>query len=153
MNKIYLGNAFGWDTERTAKVAISQLRDEGIIHVGGCAKAQLIKNESFRWMSNVLKVLGYVPALHIVAGIVAIVNPEGSRGCSPNHNANWRWRGVAMIVGGPLLFIADLIQHLFDLRAVNQYNQAHPNAMQAFDVAHRHNKPPYAGHPVWCIPD
>ena len=71
INRLYVGSAFGWDTEDLAKVAISQLREEKIIAVSVCPKVHLLKNESYRWMPNIVKILGYVPVINIVAGIAA----------------------------------------------------------------------------------
>ena len=150
MTRLYLGNAFGWDTEATAKVAIAQLRAERMISVDKCPQAQLIKNESIRWHPNILKILGYIPVLNLIAGIVAIANAESSHEYGPNHTALWRGRGVAMILSGPLLLIVDLIVHLYHLRIVNRYNSDHPNLIEAFNTTHAHTPAAWAGHPVFC---
>jgi len=150
MTRLYLGNAFGWDTDTTAKVAIAQLREERIISVGKCPKAQLIKNESIRWQPNILKILGYIPVINIIAGIIAIANSENSREYNPNHTALWRGRGVAMIFGGPLLLVVDSIVHLYNLSIANGYSNDHANLIQAFNTAHAHTPAYWPGHPVYC---
>lgn len=149
-NRLYLGDAFGWDTESTAKVAISQLRSENTIRTEECPCAQLIKNASFRWLPNGLKILGYIPIVNVFAGIVAFRNSEGFSGSGPNHMIRWKIRGAAMIVGGPLLLAVDLIKHLFNLRIVNNYNREHADLIQAFNTNHRHSPSFWPGHPIHC---
>lgn len=154
MTRLYLADAFGWDTDTTAKVAIAQLREERIIKVNNCPKAQLIKNESIRWQPNTIKILGYIPVINVIAGIVAICysgNPGHEFG--PNHTAFWRARGVAMIFGGPLLFVVDLIAHLYHLSIANNYSNDHANLIQAFDTTHTHTRPLWEGYPVYCCED
>lgn len=150
MTRLYLANAFGWDTDTTAKVAIAQLREEGIIRADKCPKAQLIKNESIRWQPNILKILGYIPVINFFAGILAIVSSESSHESAPNHNALWKCRGVAMIFGGSLLLIVDLIVHLFNLYIAHNYSNDHPDLIEAFNTSHGHTPAYWPGHPVYC---
>ena len=151
-NRLYLGHAFGWDTEITAKVAISQLRDKQIISTHDCPKAQLIKNRSYRRIPNTLKLIGYFPGLHIVAGIVAIAHSwKNSHACDPNHQNMWIGRGIAMIIAGPGLLVVDAIKYLFDMHIANMYKKANPAAMQAFNTPHGHTTAYWPGHPIRCI--
>ena len=151
VSRIYLGDAFGWDTESTAKTAIAQLREEKIISIDKCPKAQLIKNKSIRWLPNILKILGYIPVINVIAGIVAIANSEISHlGCGPNHAAKWRGRGVAMILGGPLLLVVDLIVHVSNLSIANKYSRDHADLIEAFNTTHEHTPALWPGFPVLC---
>lgn len=147
----------GWDTESTAKVAIAQLREKNLIQTNKCPKAQLIRNESIRWMPNVLKILGYFLGLNIIVGIVVIVAAKDeSKGdlpkLGPDHTARWRGRGVAMIFGGPLLFIIDLIKFICNRSIVNRYQKAHPQLIEAFNTSHGHTLAYWPRHPVFCEP-
>jgi hypothetical protein len=152
VNGLYLGDAFGWDTENTAKVAITQLRTQNLIDVEKCPKAQLIKNRYLRWLPNVLKIFGYIPGINVVAGIVAIANSKkDSDALGPNHTARWIGRGIVMIISGPLLLVIDLIKYLFDRNTANRYSKNNPDLMNAFNTSHGHNTPPYPGHPIRCI--
>lgn len=151
INRIYLADAFGWDTETTAKVAIAQLREKKVIALK-CPKAQLLRNESFRWKPNLLKILGYIPIINVIAGIIAIMNSEKNEVFCPNHTEKWKRRGVAMIVGGPLLLIVDLIAHVYHLSIADKYKKDHPDLIKAFDTGadHYHTQAWYPGYPVYC---
>ncbi len=151
IDKLYLGDAFGWDTENNAKVAIAQLRENNSIQTNKCPKAQLIKNESIRWQPNALKILGYIPVVNIIAGIVAIAtSKDDSLELGPNRTARWTGRGVAMIIGGPLLFIVDLIKFICDHQIVKRYQKKHPLSIEAFNTSHGHTLAYWPGHPVYC---
>lgn len=151
IDKMYLGDAFGWDTENNAKVAIAQLRENNLIQTNKCPKAQLIKNESIRWQPNALKILGYIPVFNIIAGIVAIAAAKNDLlGLGPDHTARWRGRGVAMIIGGPLLFIVDLIKFIGDRDIVKRYQKAHPQLIEAFNTSHGHTTAYWPGYPISC---
>ncbi len=152
--KLYLGDAFGWETESTAKVAISELREEGKISSDSkCPKAQLIKNQSYRSQTNGLKVLGYIPIINIIAGIVAIVfsTDASNNECRPNNQKFWIARGVAMILTGPLLAIVDLGKFIFDKIMTAKYNKNHKELIEQFDTDHKHTPAFWAGHPVDCL--
>ena len=154
IDKLYLGDAFGWDTENNAKVAIAQLRENNSIKCGpnDCSEAQLIKNGSIRWLPNALKILGYIPVVNIIAGIVAIAtSKDNSSVLGPNHTARWRGRGVAMIIGGPLLFIVDLIKFICDHQIVKRYQKDYSASIEAFNTSHEHTVPCWPGHPVKCL--
>lgn len=152
INQLYLGDAFGWDTESTAMVAISQLREKRIISVEKCPKAQLIKNGSLRWEPNLVKILGYIPGFNFLAGIAAMTqaSSSGHTEFGPDHTAKWRGRGIAMLLTGPLLIIADLLVFLYNCTIVKKYQEAHPDLIAAFDTPHGHTGVPYPGHPVFC---
>lgn len=150
VNRLYLGDAFGWDTNTTAQVAISQLREEKIINATKCPKAQLIKNESVRWLPNIIKILGYIPIINVIAGIVAIKNLDNSPEYHPNHTAKWRGRGVAMILAGPILLVVDLITHISNLRIAKKYMKEHPDLIESFNTKHEHTPAYWPKHPVYC---
>ncbi len=148
---LYLGDAFGWDTESLAKVAIAQLRAKGAISARACPQAQLLKNESMRWMPNVVKMAGYIPGVNVVAGLMALgYAKDSSRGYAPNHTNSWRWRGTLMILAGPLLLIVDLIKYIYNLRVACQYRRDNPEAMRGFAVQHGHTIAYWPGHPIRC---
>lgn len=152
INRLYLADAFGWDTESKAKVAIAQLREEKIIDNQKCPKAQLIYNESVRGLPNLLKMIGYIPVINIFAGILAITqSPNNSAKYEPNHSARWKMRGVAMILTGPLLLIVDAIKFVYELKIANKYGKDHPKLMEAFNPSHKHTIAYWPGHPVDCI--
>jgi hypothetical protein len=153
VDRIYLADVFGWDTEWTAKVAISQLRNDFFISSSKCPKAQLIKNGSIRWQPNLLKAVGYIPGLNIVAGIMAMALAENEHTLRPNdHKKWWMIRGIAMILTGPLLLIVDLIKFIFDVQIVLKYNKEHKDIIKKFDTLHTHTNPPWPMHPVSCLP-
>jgi hypothetical protein len=151
ISRLYLGDAFGWDTESAAKVAISQLRESNEIKTNKCPASQLLLNESVRWYPNALKFAGYIPVLNIIAGVLAITYSESGMGVGPDHTPKWIGRGVAMMFGGPLLLIVDLVKYLYDRSIVDQYNAAYPALIEAFNVTHNHTKAYWPGHPVDCI--
>ena len=150
---LYLGDAFGWETNTIAKTAISQLRERNSISNSACAKAQLIKNKSHRSQTNGLKVLGYIPIINVIAGIVAIVFSESalSSGSRSHNNQFWIARGVAMILTGPLLAIVDLGKFIFDNKIAAKYNRTHHELINQFDTDHGHTTAFWAGHPVQCV--
>ena len=150
-NRLYLGDAFGWEIEWTAKVAISQLREESIISTDKCPKAQLIKNESLRWQPNLLKVLGYLPIINVVAGAVAIYQAEEGREYRPHHKQMWMGRGVAMVFTGPLLVMVDLIKFLFDCRIAAKYHREKESLIHQFNTSHGHSPAYWPGHPISCL--
>jgi len=150
--RLYLGDFLGWETEGKAKVAISQLREGSIISSAKCPKVQLLKNRFSRYESNFVKFLGYLPIIHFIIGIGAIVanrynDPNYLR---PHHRQFWALRGVAMIVLGPALFIADLIKFIFDCIIVFQYNRTNRHLIQQFNTAHGHTREHWPGHPIYC---
>lgn len=151
IDKLYLSAAFGWDSESIAKVAISQLRTESKIYCGTCPKAQLIKNGSFRWQPNMLKLVGYIPVINILAGVFALVAVRNEYGLSPNHASMWKVRGVAMILTGPLLVIVDAIKFIFDSVIAAKYHRENPDLIEKFNTTHGHSNPPWTGHPVDCF--
>ncbi len=153
LSKIYLGDAFGWDTEAKSKVAISTLREENKIETNKCPKAQLIKNEWFRGFSNAPKVLGYLPVLNVIVGISEIIfglsagEEETTR---PNNGLFWIARGVVTILTGPLLAVVDLAKTLYDWTIVEKYNTENQGLIDAFNTSHGHSKSYWPGHPVSC---
>jgi hypothetical protein len=149
--RLYLSDAFGWDTESTAMVAISQLREESTNYRNKCPKSQLIKNASLRWQPNLAKILGYLPVVNVIAGTLAILYAKNEPELRPNHRQMWVVRGVAMILTGPLLFVADLIKFIFDSVVVAKYNRENQRLIQMFTVSHSHSIPPWPGHPVSCL--
>jgi hypothetical protein len=155
ISKLYLGDAFGWETESTAMVAISQLREESKIDRSKCPKAQLIKNGSVRWQPNVIKILGYIPAINVLAGAIALAfvatSHEDESVLRPHHKTFWILRSVCMIFTGPLLFIVDLIKHIFDSKVVSKYNRDNREAIEKFNTSHEHSSPPWPLHPVDCL--
>lgn len=153
IGRLYLGDAFGWDSEATAKVAISQLREAGIIKTSKCPKAQLIKNEPYRWMSNLTKTIGYLPLFQIIAGVAALTQLESSPELDPNHVAKWKCRCVGMILGGPLLFVVDLIKYIHDRVIAYKYNRKYPHLIDTFNTKHEHSPANYPGHPIFCKDD
>jgi hypothetical protein len=149
-NRLYLSDAFGWETEWTAKVAISQLREEHIINTSACPKAQLIKNGSYRWMPNVLKILGYIPIINVVAGIIVFFVIEDQPYYRPSHKQLWELRGVAMIFTGPLLMAVDLIKFIYDCTVAAKYCQENERIIARFDTPHEHSPSYWPGHPIFC---
>ncbi|NGX38217.1 MAG: hypothetical protein K1000chlam2_01389 [Chlamydiae bacterium] len=147
-NTLYLGGAFGWETESRAKVAISQLRQGSKFFNENCPKAQLIKNGSIRWQANLVKILGYIPIINVLAGVVAITCAEN--GYEPRNKQMWICRGVAMIFTGPLLLIVDLVKFIFDSTIVAKYNRENPERIEAFNTSHTHSHPFWPGHPIRC---
>lgn len=151
MTNLYLGEAFGWQTETIAKVAIAQLGEKNII-AKRCRQAQLLQAESFDPLNFGIKIFGYIP-FNILAGGLAIHhvitnNPEDSS--QPYHNAFWILRGVSMIVAGPLLIAVDLIKTIYDEINAAKYIKANPKLMAQFNTPHTHNNPGWPGHPIWC---
>lgn len=151
VNPLYLGYAFGWDTESIAKVAICQLREKKLIDHQKCPKAQLIRNEYIRQLPNILKISGYIPVINVIAGAVAIAHAFHSDKYSPNNAVEWRGRGVAMIFCGPILFIVDLIVHIYHLKIANKYSKEHPNLIEAFNAEHKHTRIYLPAQKVKCI--
>lgn len=151
MSNLYLGDAFGWQSENIAKVAISQLGDKNVIS-DRCRKAQLIHAQSFNIENLGIKILGYIPFLNIIAGSVTIYLGINERGNSlrPHHNKFWFLRGVSMIVLGPLLIVVDLIKTIHDQIIARKYINANPELIDKFNVLHTHNEPGWPGHPVDC---
>ncbi len=150
VNQLYLGYAFGWDTESIAKVAICQLREKNLI-AQKCPKAQLIRNEYIRQLPNILKIFGYIPVINVIAGAVAIAHAFHSDKYSPNNAVEWRERGVAMIFCGPILLVVDLIVHLYHLKIANQYSETHTDLIEAFNVTHKHTKIHLPAQQVRCL--
>lgn len=151
---LYLVDAFGWGSESTAKVAISRLRQENIISTKKCPKVQLIKSESIRWHSNILKILGYIPGINVIAGIIAMACAQNEEELRPHNKQFWIGRGVAMIFTGPFLAIADLAKFIFDCTITAKYNRENKRLIEEFNVLHEH-KPKYSsgdsvGDSVYC---
>ncbi len=153
MTSLYLGDAFGWQSENTAKVAISQLGEKNIIHQR-CRKAQLFQAQSHNPVNLGIKILGYIPVLNILAGSLAIYSgiTNNSGRSERSHNNNfWILRGVSMILLGPLLIAVDLIKTIHDEIIAAKYIKANPELIaQQFNIPHRHNSPAWPGHPVSC---
>ncbi len=152
IQKLYLGDAFGWENEQTATVAISQLREQKVIDCNNCPKAQLVKNGSHSGLTNSLKFLGYIPGINYIAGALAIgySSPHGSKSLGPNHQQRWVIRGITMIIFGPLLAIVDLIKFIADKNFAAQYYKDHPKLVGSFNVDHDHTLPYWPGHPISC---
>lgn len=152
MTKLYLGEAFGWETESRSKMIISQLREENkIVLSSTCPKRQLVKNDMFRLQSNSAKLLGYIPVINIIMGLMAIYYSSKDSTSGPNHRAMWIFRGIATILTGPLLIVADLAKTIFDQRIVAKYHREHPQLIQQFNVPHKHSPSYWPGHPVRCL--
>ena len=149
--KLYLSDAFGWQTDPTSKVAIAQLRDESKISQDKCPEAQLIKNRSVRWQANYVKFVGYVPILNVVAACFAVRYSENGSAFRPHNRSWWIFRSVCMIVTGPLLFLVDLTKFLFDRAIAAKYNRQNPGKIEQFNTGHKHTIPPWSLHPVDCI--
>jgi hypothetical protein len=153
MTSLYLGEAFGWQFENTAKVAISQLGEKNII-TKRCRKAQLLQAQSHNPVHLGVKILGYIPVLNILAGSLAIYyGITNNSGSSERHHNNkfWILRGVSMILVGPLLIAVDLIKTIHDEIVAAKYIKANSELIaQQFNTPHRHNNPAWPGHPVWC---
>jgi hypothetical protein len=150
-NTLYLGDAFGWDTEYTAKVAILELKSKQLISVNRCVKAQLLVNQPIRWKANAVKILGYIPIVNVILGAAVIIYPpDNNKGCRPHNKQAWIQRGIAMIVTGPLLAIVDLVKYIFDCKIVKQYLADHVNVMQQFNTLHKHT-PVRPGSPIHCV--
>ena len=154
MTNLYLGDAFGWQSENTAKVAISQLGENHIIR-NRCRKSQLLKAQSFNPLNHGIKIFGYIPVLNILAGGFAIhfgikSNPGASE--RPHNNAFWILRGISMILLGPLLIAVDLIKTIYDEIIAAKYIKANPKLIvKHFNVLHKHNNPAWPAHPAWCV--
>jgi hypothetical protein len=57
MTQLYLGEAFGWQTDSTAKAALSQLQEKSKI-TKRCPEAQLVQAKSHLIKINGIKILG-----------------------------------------------------------------------------------------------
>ncbi|MBY0529027.1 MAG: hypothetical protein K2P51_02430 [Rhabdochlamydiaceae bacterium] len=151
LQRLYLSDAFGWDTEARSKVALSQLREDVPSYRTTCPKAQLIKNCSYHWQPNTIKFLGYIPILNLFAGALAISSAENGREFRPNNKQFWVARGIAMIFTGPALLIADLLKYAYDRSVMAAYGKTHPNYMDQFNTSHRHSIAFWTGHPIECL--
>ncbi len=149
---LYLADAFGWDVESTAKVAISRLREEKIISRDKCPKAQLIKNGSLRWQPNLLKFFGYIPVVNVLAGIAIIAQADSvdKEFFRPDHRQFWIARGVAMIFTGPLLFLVDLVKVIYDYTVFLKFKEENKGLIEAFNTSHKHTPAYWPGHPIFC---
>lgn len=136
---LYLGDAFGWENELTAKATISRLRQESTISAEKCPKAQLIKNGAIRRNTNILKILGYIPVINVAAGIVAIASAQNEAECRPHNKQFWVCRGVAMILTGPLLAVIDLAKFIFDCVIAYKYSKENKEQIEAFNTSHNHS--------------
>jgi hypothetical protein len=73
---------------------------------------------------NALKVVGYIPGLNIVIGVAIIVFARTNHSLKnyPIITRKYTFRGAAMIVGGPLLLVPDLVitavDEIFTVRPV-----------------------------------
>lgn len=148
-DQLYLGEAFGWQTDYTAKVAISQLQQQSKITIR-CPKAQLMQAQSHLILVNGVKILGYIPVLNILAGGLAIHFASSGSSERPNNREFWILRGVCMIFLGPLLAIVDAIKTIHDAIIAKKYRKENPELMAKFNTAHGHNVPGWPGHPVGC---
>lgn len=152
MTQLYLGEAFGWQTDSTAKVALSQLQEKSKI-TKRCPKAQLIQAQSHLPLINAVKILGYIPVLNILAGGLAIYfASEGGNSERPHNREFWILRGVCMILFGPLLAIADLIKTICNETIAKKFCKENPELIAKFNTSHAHNTPGWwpAGQPVRC---
>jgi hypothetical protein len=149
INKLYLGDAFGWETDDTAKVAICHLRESSLI-TKKCPAAQLVKSRSYSVLPHLVKIIGYFPVLNILAGGLAIYGAEGGNTNRPHNKLFWRLRGVAMILTGPLLIIIDAIKYAYDCRIAAKFSRENPKLIQQFNTSHTHSAAHWPGHPVMC---
>jgi len=152
-----LGSPFGFETEYTATVAIAQLRERNIIRVGNCPEAQLIKNRSYRWITNAVKFLGCIPGPHFIIASIAYLVLFGigapfsqfPHHDTPYHNIKWKcWVVATLFIGTllkcPLMLVVHLTATCARLRIADKYSKEHPDLMQAFNTDHRHTQPFYA---------
>lgn len=154
VNRLFVGDAWGWETESRSQVAIHQLRTAGTIQNDKCAKAQLIKNDRLRSLGNTCKVLGYIPVINVVAGIFAINEgySQVSKELGPNHSKDWKIRGVTIILAGPLLIIVDLIIFIVDQVMMRKVLKENPTLPDQFNVNHEHQEMGFwPGVPVECL--
>lgn len=157
MGDLYLNNAFGWEAEPLAKVAITQLRVALKISDTECPGKQLAKNSAGRIWTNMAKFAGYIPVINVIVGTVIVgfaLNANSvfaGNEYRPNNRAWWMRRGIATICTGPLLIIVDLIKFLYDLSVAAEYKTANEALIDRFNTGHEHSRPPYPGHPVRCI--
>lgn len=150
VDRLYLGDALGWGSDSTSKVAISQLREKNII-IKRCAKAQVIQSSGPRLLATTVKILGYIPILNIIVGALAIHYASNSNRQRPHNKEFWILRGVSMILFGPLLIPIDFIKTLCDERIASKYTKKHPELIAQFNCPHNHSTPSITGQPVWCI--
>lgn len=145
------GDAFGWETESRAKVGILQDRENNPTrYLNRCLEAKLIINGSYRPLYNLPKIVGYLPGVNILVGFFLIRDAEKFPTSSANRN-NWKVRGVATILTGPLLIIVDLAKYIYDMTIAVKYEREHPGALGAFDTPHEHSLSHWPGHPVDCL--
>lgn len=138
VQRLYLSDAFGWETKSIDKVGISQLREKKLM-VRGCAKAQLKNQPSV--IGNLIKVAGYIPVLNIITGVFVIYASSTSKNHDlrrPHHKEFWIARGVAMILCGPLLIPVDGIKTIYDRIIAAVYAKKHPALMAEFNCPHKH---------------
>ncbi len=142
---LYLRDAFGWHSEYTDKVAFAQLTDKNssCITPGVCLQRQFEERSSYNRLGNSVKILGYVPVINVIIGILILTvskfnNLDPNR---PNNKQLWMVRGVAMIFTGPLLIVIDLIKFLYDCRIASKYRQEYPHNIRQFDHTHEHTYP------------
>lgn len=147
---LFLGPAFGWETEGRNKVAISQLRERDPFYSHRCPKAQLIKNKSYQSMNNTTKILGYIPVINVIVGIIILTQIKN---LDPKYQDTWRARGIAVIFAGPLLFVVDMIKFISDVKIVAKYEQQFPDLIKEFNTTHDHTPSYWPGHPVDCTYD
>lgn len=138
VQRLYLGDAFGWETKSITKVGISQLREKNIIG-NKCAKAELKNHQT----GNLIKVLGYIPVLNIIIGSLAIHGARKIQNTNQKYNPHTKEltivRGVSMILFGPLLVPVDAIKTIYDRIVAAVYAKKHPELMEQFNCPHKHN--------------
>lgn len=134
VQRLYLGEAFGWESKSTTKVAVSQLREKKTLSNEECAKSQAYNNRT----NNLVKTLGYIPLLNIVMGALAIHHAGNSNLNRPHHKELTIIRGVSMILFGPLLIPVDAIKTICDKIIAAKYAKKHPELMAEFNCPHKH---------------
>jgi len=169
MLSLQFSSPFGWDTEAKAKVLIAQARDQELIRSETvdyihneegdyvlykavlCPGKQLQKNATYRTVTNLTKVAGYIPVMNVVLGIgilyLLFKSDDEETICD---RSGWKARSVCMILFGPLLVTADVVKTLYDSFLIRRFAQKHPEKIEQFNTAHGHTPSYWPGHPVFC---
>jgi len=82
--------------------------------------------------NNISKVIGYIPGLNVIVGIVRIILMLQNNSATPEKQAiiaRHIYRGMAEICLGPLLLIPDIVQTIRDQCVVQDFKSSHPGVL------------------------
>jgi hypothetical protein len=154
--KLNLGDAFGWETEERAKMAILQMQEFDGKYSKECPQALLVKNEPYRDQNNGCKGYAYIPLVNIALGLCMIyygATEDFHWGPKTELRAKWIIRGVATTLTGPLMILVDLVKFLFDLVVTKIYAHKNPEQMEKFNCHFDHGRSWWPGHPIYWAHD